>query len=121
MLGKVVLVYDERAVRDDLSSALRDAGLDVSSFSDPSFALAAIEVDEASRILITRIDFGPGKQHGVSLSWMARLKRPGLRAVFIDREELRDVTDQGTTFLPTPVDASTLVNEVAALLGTPGR
>ena len=42
-------------------------------------ALDAIETDSRVRVLVTCVEFRPGKPHGVALARMVRIKRPGTR------------------------------------------
>jgi hypothetical protein len=46
-------------------------------------ALDAIEVGSRLRVLVTRVDFGPGKPNGIALARMVRVKRPGTKVVFV--------------------------------------
>ena len=48
-------------------------------------ALDAIESDTLLRVLVTRVDFGPGKLNGVALARMIRHKRPSVKTVIVGR------------------------------------
>jgi hypothetical protein len=52
-------------------------------------------LDEAHcvELLITRVDFSPGKPNGISLARMARYKRPTIQVVFTALPEFAEYTD----------------------------
>ena len=51
--------------------------------------LAAVEADTRVRVLVTRVDFGPGKLNGAALARMLRFKRQAVRSVFVGLPENR--------------------------------
>jgi hypothetical protein len=57
-------------------------GHDVSTFQDPLDALNAIEAAPRFEILVTRVQFAPGRPNGLALSNMARMKLPGIKVLF---------------------------------------
>jgi hypothetical protein len=66
----VVVVHDERNTRDPAVMALRAAFLEAVGFEDPMEALDASDVGSRVRVLVTRVDFGPGKPNGIALARM---------------------------------------------------
>jgi hypothetical protein len=80
--------------RDLAVTALRAAFVEAIGFHDPIAALDAMEADSRVRVLVTRVEFAPGKPHGVALARMVRIKRPGTRVVFIARAEWRPAATQ---------------------------
>lgn len=68
MPAPVVVVDHDRQTREAALVALRAAGLQVAAFDDPIVALGAIEKDSRACVLVSRIDFGPAKLHGVALA-----------------------------------------------------
>jgi DNA-binding NtrC family response regulator len=114
----VIVVHDETATREVAVSALRSAGLEAVGFDDPMKALLALEAGTRARVLVTRVDFGPGKPNGVALGLMGRLKRPGLKVVFVATEEVQPYTEGVGEFLPLPLDPEALAATVGLALRT---
>jgi DNA-binding NtrC family response regulator len=115
----VVVVHDERNTRDLVVVALRAAFLDAVGFEDPMAALDAIEVGSRLRVLVTRVDFGPGKPNGIALARMVRVKRPGIKVVFVAREEYAAHAEGLGVFLPMLLtNPDILVATVSRLLVT---
>lgn len=114
----VLVVHSEADALDMMVSAIRTAGYDVAGFSDPLAALDAIEGDSRVRVLVTQIDFGPGKLNGVALARMLRhnlLRDIGV--VFVGGSETEHLLDVGAgEFVRHPVDASALVSAVGRIL-----
>ena len=79
MPARIVVVHDDPEFVDQLQSALRRAGRDVAAFADLMDALAALDAAQRIEVLITRMQFPPGKPNGLALARMARHKRPGIR------------------------------------------
>jgi hypothetical protein len=69
-------------------------------------------------VLVTRVDFGPGKLNGAALARMLRLKRRDVKTVFVARPENRFYVDGQREFIPMPLDAPVLVDTVARMLTT---
>ena len=68
-------------------------------------------------ILITRITYRPGKPNGVALARMIRVKRPGMKIIFLARPENEAHTEGLGVFLRSPLDEDALVATVGRLLG----
>jgi hypothetical protein len=64
-------------------------------------------------MLITRIGFPPGQPHGVALGKMARVKRRGIKVLFVGAAERLEHTQGVGEFLAAPVTA----RDVAAMVG----
>lgn len=73
-------------------------------------ALEALEAAQRIELLITRAAFPEGTPHGVALARMARVRKPGIRVLFVARPENREHTEGVGEFLPLPMTAS----EIAA-------
>jgi DNA-binding NtrC family response regulator len=108
MPAAVLVVHDEQSTRELAVSALREAFLEAVGFADPMAALDAIEADPRVRVLVTRVVFGPGKLNGVALARMVRVKRPGIKVVFVAREENAHHTTDLGVFLPRPLNPDIL-------------
>jgi DNA-binding NtrC family response regulator len=116
MPARVVVVHDEPGFADQLAGALRLAGHDVAAFVDPMLALDALDAAQHIEILITRVEFPPGKPNGIALARMARAKRPGVRVVFIARPEFAAHAEGLGEFLSVPIDIADVVAVVGRLL-----
>ena len=83
MPAAVLVVHNERNVRELVELSLRAAFLEVPGFDDPIKALDAMEASSRVRVLVTRVDFGPGKPNGIALARMVRVKPPALRSCLL--------------------------------------
>jgi len=125
MPATIVIVYDNRKVRSAAVLAIRAAGHDVAAFADPMTALSAVEKDSRVRVLVSRIDFGPGQLNGVALAQMLRVKQitqdgtSRLRPVFLDRPDNGHHATGIGAFVPMPLDAQTLVAAIGIALARP--
>ena len=119
MPAPVLVLHDEDDTRERALAALRAAGHEVLGFSDPTTALDAIDGSSRVRVVVTRIDFGEGKLNGVAFARMLKVKRLGVKMIFVARlENLAYAGDLGER-LPTPLDTQALVEAVTRLLSQP--
>src|SRR5690242_4128707 len=116
MPATVVIVHDDDALAAQTKAALEQKGVDVAVFADPLAALPALEQAQSADLLITRVNFGPGKPHGVSLALMARTRRPKITVLFVTRPENRQHTEGVGELLPTPATAADVVAAAERLL-----
>jgi DNA-binding NtrC family response regulator len=112
----VVVVHDEASIRDEFVNALHRAGYEVAGFSETRTALAVIETGGHIDLLISRVTFPKGTQHGVSLALMARLKHRNLKVLFVARQEMVEHTQGVGEVLQTPVLADDVVAKVQEML-----
>src|SRR5690242_7531024 len=103
MPARVVVVLNEPEIAEEAASALRAQGQDALALVDPMAALEALEGAERIEALVTCLDFAPGKPNGIALGRMARLKRPGIRVLFVGPTDLEELSEGLGTFLPFPV------------------
>jgi DNA-binding NtrC family response regulator len=82
MPATVLVIHDEPSACKLIIGPLQAAGQDVVGFGDPMTALDAVLIDSRVRVLVTRVNFGPGKLNGVNLSLMLKVKRPKVKTVF---------------------------------------
>jgi DNA-binding NtrC family response regulator len=116
MPARVVVVHDEPGFVDELVTALTLAGHQVAAFTDPLAAWDALAAARLTEVLITCVQFPPGKSNGLALARMAHLKRRSIQVIFVARPELaRECEDDGM-FLPLPVPVSQIVKAVELLL-----
>jgi hypothetical protein len=57
----VVVVHDDYETRGLAADTLRAAGYEVAAFDSPMRVLDAMDSPTRIRVLVTRVDFGPGK------------------------------------------------------------
>src|SRR5580658_7779028 len=82
MPARIVVVNDDKEFTDLLAVALRSAGHDVATYPDPLAAWGALEAAERTEVLVTCMEFAPGKSNGLALTRMARSKRPQIKVIF---------------------------------------
>ena len=116
MATPIVVVHNDSDLRDLVVFSLRAAGHSVTGFQEPLAALDVIEADLGVRVLVTRINFGTGKLNGVALARILRIKRPGVKTVFVGRPENAEHADGLGEFLPLPLNADHLTHVVGRLL-----
>ena len=114
MFAQIVVVLDQPAPLEDMAIALRGAGHVVMAFADP---LAAMPALASARVLVTRVNFAPGKPHGIALAQMAKVKNPGIKVLFTASSKYEAEAQELGEFLPLPVSMSDLVSTVGRLLG----
>jgi CheY-like chemotaxis protein len=102
----VLLVEDDQELRYALRKALTREGLRVTDVPSSHEALAKLEEADCDvEVLVTDVMLGSQGPHGISLTQMSRLKRPGLPVIFITGfpETLHHVEPHGPV-LTKPVD-----------------
>ena len=93
MSARIVLAHDDPEFVHNTVPALRAAGYDVIAFADSMSGLTALEAAHRVEVLITRVLFPEGQPNGVSLGLMARLKRPGLKVLYVARPGYQEHTE----------------------------
>jgi DNA-binding NtrC family response regulator len=116
MPARVVVVHDDPEFIKRTVTALVVAGHDVRAFSDTISATEALRTPQRIEVLITRIIFGTGQPHGVALARMARVKRPGVKVLFVARPEFLAHTEGIGEFLPIWTATTDIVAAVARML-----
>ena len=115
-------MHDDKPTREAALAALWAAGHQAVAFSDPMAVLNAVEKDSRVRVLVSRIDFGPGKLNGAALVRMLRhqqLMRGGqshLRVIFVALPVNEEYAREEGDYLPMPLDPQALVDAVSAAL-----
>jgi DNA-binding response OmpR family regulator len=122
----VLLVEDEPLVRELLSEALHEAGLEVAEAPDAETALGAAPPREDAPgppvVVVTDVDLGPGI-NGVALAAEARRRWPGVGVVYITGRQSNlngHALGARDRFLPKPFVPDALVRTVRALMGPCG-
>jgi DNA-binding NtrC family response regulator len=116
MPARVVIVNDDP---DDLAQAadgLRRAGYDVATFQDPLAALDALSAGTTAELLITMLQFGPGKPHGVSLALMAKHRQYIAQVLFTAFPDVAEHASRVGEVLIAPVAVPDLVKAVDRML-----
>lgn len=115
--ARIVLVNDDETFLIAATSALKEVWRDVAAFSDPMAALGVLIDARTAGLLITRVEFAPGKPNGVALARMARAKRPDIKVLFTALAKYAEHAVGLGAFLPMPVDLADLTETTARLLG----
>ena len=128
MPARIVIVGSNPSLTEQARQAFTGAGHDVAVFTNPLKGLDALERANRIELLITDIDFGPGRLNGAALARMARFKKPGVRVLLMGQMEERQYVEKELgEFLPRPVAVVTLLDAAARLLraapatGTPDQ
>jgi hypothetical protein len=111
-------VLSEPGFADKAASELQAQGQDALPLADPMTALDPLERAERLEVLVTSLDFAPGKPNGIALGRMARLKRPGIRVLFVGPADLEKHTEGIGTLMPSPVTVPQVVEGVLQTLDT---
>jgi DNA-binding NtrC family response regulator len=111
-----MIVHNEPYFADDVASILRRGEDDVATFADPAAALDALESAERIDLLVSRVDFGPGKLNGGALARMARARQPEIDVLLIGPLELAQDAGGLGHFLREPVSPWELMTTIERLL-----
>src|ERR1700742_2523808 len=106
MPARIVVVHDDVTFLREIGAGLTEAGQDNRTFEDVSAAWEALREAKSIEVLITRVQFGPGKPHGLALARWARISCPGIRVLFAASSEFRAEAEEVGLFLPMPVAPS---------------
>jgi DNA-binding NtrC family response regulator len=120
MTARIFIVHDDSAFSKDVRSALEATGHTVAAFDDPMVALDALE-ERRIELLITRVNFGPGKLNGIALARMLRLKRPDVRVIFTAVPEHGHHAWGLGEFLAAPIRVDDVVEMTERLLRSPSE
>lgn len=120
MIAGIVVAHSDRLYSDDLIAALAAIGLtDVAYFSDVMMALDLLSHLERIELLISQIDFGPGKLHGIALARMAKTRLNKVNVILLGEEEHRSFVDGAGELLPLATAPATLAAHVHELVICP--
>ena len=121
MPAQIVIVHDDESFLLAATDVLKEAGYEVAPFNDPMVALDVLAGARTVQLLISRVEFAPGKPHGVALARMTRLKLPGIKVLFTAQSKYAGHTAGLGAFLPMPVDMADFVWVVGRLLDASAR
>src|SRR6185437_8573042 len=103
MPAKIVLVNEDAAFRSAVTYALRQEGLDdVAEFSDALAAMAALAEARRIELLITAMDFSPGRSNGASLVRIIKSRKPTVAAILVGNPGGGGTAYRNTICLPGP-------------------
>jgi CheY-like chemotaxis protein len=115
---RILLVDDDLAFGDAIARVLRAARFEVFQAADHRLALEDLESTRPIDLLITDIVM-PERVNGVALSRMARIRRPGLKVIYITSYDIPGVEDEVIgPVLRKPIDDEHLLAEVRRVLAT---
>jgi CheY-like chemotaxis protein len=115
---RILLVDDDLAFCDATARVLRAAHFEVFQAADHRLALEDLESTRPIDLLITDIVM-PERVNGVALSRMARIRRPGLKVIYITSYDIPGVEDEVIgPVLRKPIDDEHLLAEVRRVLAT---
>jgi CheY-like chemotaxis protein len=115
--ARILLVDDDLVFGEAIASVLRAAGFEVFLAPDYRLALEDIESTRPIDLLITDVVM-PERVNGVALSRMARIRRSGLKIIYLTAYDIPGVEDEAIgPVLRKPIDDARLVSEVRRVLG----
>jgi DNA-binding NtrC family response regulator len=118
MPARVVVVHDDTDLVEELAALLRKDGHDVATFPDPLAAWDALEAAARTEVLVTRVEFPPGRSHGVALTSMARSNRPEIRVLLVASPKYQREAEDVGTFMSWPAQTEEVAEAVNRLLSS---
>ena len=115
---RILLVDDDEAFREAAATLLRSAGYQVQLAPDYRLALQILEGDEPIDLLAVDIVM-PDRVNGLALARMARLRRPGLKILYVSGYDIPGISDEALgPIVRKPIDNDLFVDEVGRVLKT---
>ena len=102
-----------------MATALRSTGHDVVTFPDPMAAWDAFEAARLTEVLVTCVEFEPGRSNGIALARMAHTKRPAIRVLFMALPERGPQMEGLGGAMPLSVTVLEIVESIERLLASP--
>ena len=116
--GKVLVVEDEMLVQMLVVDVVGDLGVEALEATDAPSALAALEADDAIRLMVT--DVGLPGMSGRQLAEAARALRPDLKILFVTGhigDPVQKGLADGHDTITKPFMLEDLSNKIATMLG----
>lgn len=110
----ILFVDDEDGFRYATTKALEKAGFTVTAERDYVGALKLLESDEPIDLLLTDVVM-PDRLHGFALARMARLRRQGMKVIYLTGYDV-PISDAIGPVLRKPITDETLVDEIRQVL-----
>jgi hypothetical protein len=114
--ARVVVVHDEPSFLEPLVTSLTAVGVDVAGFADSLLAWDALQFSGGVEILVTRVQFQPGRPHGVTLAKWVRERSPTVRILFVALPEFQPDIGNVGVLLPRPVSVPQVAETVCRML-----
>lgn len=111
---QVLFVDDEEAFRYAATKALEGAGFAVTAVADYRGALDALDAHASVDVMVTDVVM-PKHIHGFALARMARMRRPGLKVIYLTAYDV-PTNEAAGKVLRKPISDEQLVDEVRAVL-----
>src|SRR4051794_29528326 len=109
---RILLVEDDRVFLRALELVLKSAGFDVVAVPDYIPALKHLDSGERIDLLLTDIVM-PDRVNGLALSRMARMRRPGLRVIYLTAYDIPGAEDEALgQILRKPFDSDQLLRAI---------
>ena len=116
MPARIVVVVDEVGFAERTAGILRERGCEAMALPDSMVALEVLESAERIELLITSMDHGDGKPNGLALARMARVRRPGIKVLFVAEPGMERYTAGLGEMLPWPVCVLDVVERAVSLM-----
>ena len=114
--GWLLLVDDDGVFAEAAAKTLRGAGYEVMVAPDHRLALQTLEGEGPVDLLVADIVM-PDRVNGLALGRMARLRRPGIKIIYMTGHDIPGVENEALgPVLRKPIDTTRLVAEVARAL-----
>jgi CheY-like chemotaxis protein len=114
--GNILLVDDDEAFRYATTKILESAGFTVSAAPDHREALEVLEGRSPVDLLVTDVIF-PGQVHGLALARMARMRRPGIKTLYLTGFDVPETEAEALgKVLRKPISNEQLISEVRLAL-----
>jgi DNA-binding NtrC family response regulator len=116
MPARVVVVLNDPEVAKQTVDVLAAEGCDAATLPDSMVALHALEGAVRIEVLVTTLEHGDGKPNGIALARMTKVKRPGIKVVFVGESDLMHYTAGLGDFIASPVAASEIAAKARQML-----
>ncbi|HXC91562.1 MAG TPA: response regulator [Stellaceae bacterium] len=118
-LSRILVVDDDPGAVASLANLLRDRGFDV--FAAPDYRLALEELESVRKIDLMVADIVmPQGVNGLALARMARMRRPGLKVIYVTAYDIPGVEGEALgPILRKPVDEENFCVVVRGALAAP--
>lgn len=116
MQSRIVMVHDDTEFLERASIALHRSGYGVINFTEPTTALVSLLARHHIEMLVTRVNFGPGKLNGITMALMACEKHRSLQMIFTSPPSQAVHALHFGEFVPMPVSIPRLIALVERLL-----
>jgi hypothetical protein len=111
----IVIVHTDTEFQEATVKALSEVGWGAKGFSSPFLAFGTLSAGH-TKLLITGLEFGPGRPHGVSLALMARMWSPSIKTIFTASAELKPHTIGLGEFFEFPTEIPVIFEAAERLL-----